>query len=238
MLRISRVRPDSRVKSATQAECADALCTCRAAGYTTGDFVSASNNMCTTSFTSSSYTYWDINGDVYRHGSASAEAQITARCEMGDSSAGLVDMAGSTRTVEVRIREGGTRGVLQVNIDGGGWDAVCDDGFGGPEANAACRQLGFSSGTSYDTTHGDDSFALDDLDCPTGATSLSECSTHREPYEDNCGDGETVGIDCSDDSVGRRMQSNYDSRRDSNHENSSDRGFQQNQTPLSQDVAT
>ena len=108
-----------------------------------------------------------------------------------------VTMAGTSRSVGVRIREGGARGVLEMNIDQGGWDAVCDDGFGAAEADAVCRQLGFAGGgTSYDTTHGSSRFAMDDLDCPSGAAGLSECSTSREPYTDNCGDSETVGIEC------------------------------------------
>ena len=112
--------------------------------------------------------------------------------------AASVRMDRSMRSVEVRILDGGSRGILQVNIDSGGWDAVCDDGFDSDEANAVCRQLGFDSGDSWLTTHGDNSFALDDLDCPSGASGLSECSTNSAPYADDCSDTETVGIHCYD----------------------------------------
>ena len=106
-------------------------------------------------------------------------------------------MSGASRRVHVRISGGGNRGVLEMNIDAGGWDAVCDDGFGSAEAIAVCQTLGFSTGTTYDTTHGDAHFAVDDLDCPNSASSLSECSTSTAPYNDNCADSETVGIECS-----------------------------------------
>ena len=106
-------------------------------------------------------------------------------------------MGGSDRNVEVRIREGGARGVLQFRIDDGEWDAVCDDHFAADEAHAICVILGYASGTQYDARHGDNSFAVDDLHCPRGATSVSECSTGMNPYTDNCSDGETVGLQCS-----------------------------------------
>eukprot|EP01043_Picozoa_sp_COSAG02_P025042 COSAG02_NODE_1393_length_12906_cov_6.298352_1_plen_4217_part_01 len=110
---------------------------------------------------------------------------------------GRMRMGGSDRNVEVRIREGGARGVLQFRIDGGEWDAVCDDHFAADEAHAICVILGYASGTQYDARHGDNSFAVDDLHCPRGATSVSECSTGMNPYTDNCSDGETVGLQCS-----------------------------------------
>eukprot|EP01046_Picozoa_sp_COSAG06_P052662 COSAG06_NODE_8904_length_2036_cov_0.996386_1_plen_568_part_01 len=121
----------------------------------------------------------------------------TVRAQAAEAALGTdVVMAGTARRVGVRIREGGSRGVLEMNIDDDGWDAVCDDGFYAAEADAVCRQLGFAGGTSYSTTHGDSTFAMDDLDCPTSAAGLSECSTYMRPYSDNCGDSETVGIDC------------------------------------------
>ena len=73
--------------------------------------------------------------------------------------ANSIDFDGQSQTVAVRLRDGGTRGVLELNIDGAGWDAVCDDGFGQAEAQYFCSRLGYGGGTQYDTTHGDDSFA-------------------------------------------------------------------------------
>ena len=99
---------------------------------------------------------------------------------------------------------GGSRGVLELSIGGGRWDAVCDDSFGSAEADVFCRELGFTggnnqafSGSTYDTTHGDGSFAADNIQCPEGAESISECSSSRSPYSDDCSASETVGIECS-----------------------------------------
>ena len=97
---------------------------------------------------------------------------------------------GETHSVTVRIREGGSNGVLQFKIGGDGqWDAVCDDNFDNNDnaaANAMCITLGYESGTWYSTTHGDHDFAVDDLHCPAGATHVSQCWTSRSPYSDDC----------------------------------------------------
>jgi hypothetical protein len=58
--------------------CAQKLC--EASGFKTGRFVKASNNMCTTSYTSSSLHYYNVDKQKYDHGSPSNEAKITARC--------------------------------------------------------------------------------------------------------------------------------------------------------------
>ena len=91
--------------------------------------------------------------------------------------------------------------MLEVNVDGRSWGAVCDDGFNSAAAQSFCHDMGFSSwsqGTQYDTTHGSDSFALDDIICPSGADSVSDCHVSGHgAYSDNCSDGETVGIDCN-----------------------------------------
>ena len=64
--------------STTQNECAMALCA--KAGFTSGTYISASNNMCTNSFTSSSYWYYNVESNAYSHGSPDKEAQIVASC--------------------------------------------------------------------------------------------------------------------------------------------------------------
>ena len=88
-----------------------------------------------------------------------------------------------------------------MNVDSGGWGAVCDDGFNSAAAAAFCHDLGFSSWASaaqYDTTHGSGSFALDDVRCPSGSSHVSDCAVASHgAYSDNCGDSETVGIDCA-----------------------------------------
>lgn len=69
--------------------------------------------------------------------------------------------------VEARI-EGNTtsRGMLQLNIGGGGWGAVCTDSFDAGEANAFCQLLGFGGGAFYSTPLGDGmSYAAAGIDC-------------------------------------------------------------------------
>ena len=71
---------------------------------------------------------------------------------------------------------------------------MCDDSFSTREAEAFCVMLGFGDnvGTQFTTTHGDNTFAADDISCYGGT-----CSTSRAAYTDGCSDYETVGLDCS-----------------------------------------
>ena len=139
--------------------------------------------------------------DAYSSGSGSF--QLSWTISSGGSSGLSMQMGGSSRSVQVRLIGTETRGMLQMNVDGQGWGAVCDDGFNGDEARAFCAQLGYPGvGVSYDTTHGDSSFAADDIHCPSGATGISSCSTNMQPYSDNCADSETVGLDCSSEGTG------------------------------------
>ena len=72
---------DCEYTAATKNECADALC--KAQGFYGGKFLSASNNFCTKSFTSSScYVYRLDIGDIEFHG-YKYEASITAECQSG-----------------------------------------------------------------------------------------------------------------------------------------------------------
>eukprot|EP01045_Picozoa_sp_COSAG04_P012827 COSAG04_NODE_879_length_9676_cov_154.321499_4_plen_582_part_00 len=114
-----------------------------------------------------------------------------------DSATPQMVMGGDKRSVQMRIRGGASSGVLELNINGGGWDAVCDDYFNDYAATVFCRELGYAEGLHHGTTHGDSTFAADDIQCPQGAESISECSTHTSPYTDNCADSETVGLECS-----------------------------------------
>ena len=125
--------------------------------------------------------------------------------QLGDPPAMQMTMGGSSYNVDTRIAGGLSRGVLEVNVDNQGWGAVCDDGFNtgrSAQADAFCGTLGFSGSvhTSYDTTHSDNSFAMDDVQCHVGATIIQGC-TSQAPYSHNCGDHETVGIGCDDGSA-------------------------------------
>ena len=50
-------------------------------------------------------------------------------------------------------------------------------GFARNGATAFCRQLGYAEGLEFSTTHGDGSFAADNIQCPEGAEGISECTS-------------------------------------------------------------
>lgn len=91
------------------------------------------------------------------------------------------------------------------------WGKVCNDCFEGnndcfvapiPSTNAAsiavCKDLGYLTGqalTSAPNNTGGLGFTLDDVICPDGAQSFSECSS-REFNTSNCVAGEEVDIQC------------------------------------------
>ena len=63
---------------ANKLECADALC--KAAGYSGGTFVAASNDFCTVSYTSGYYWSYLFIENVVDYVNKGNEAQITASC--------------------------------------------------------------------------------------------------------------------------------------------------------------
>lgn len=73
---------------------------------------------------------------------------------------------------------------------------VCDDSFGLPEANVACRQLGYTAASGFSTVRGDtDDFWLDDLDCEGTEARLEDCR-HRGWGVENCTAPETQAVTC------------------------------------------
>ena len=98
--------------------------------------------------------------------------------------------------VQVRIEGGGTRGNLQFDIGSQGWGYVCDDGFDTDNnaAIAACQGLGYSIGTHFDAIVPDD-YAADDVHCPSGSTSMSQCT--MVAHSDDCAGEEGIGFECS-----------------------------------------
>ena len=75
---------------------------------------------------------------------------------------------------------------------------MCDDGFGQEEADAVCRMMGYEGGAashSESSTLSSADFTMDDLNCPAGATDLSECSWTSSH---NCGISEGVVLICSE----------------------------------------
>merc|ERR1719262_2000114 len=124
------------------------------------------------------------------------------------------------------VTSGGT-GTLQVKR-GHGWGAVCDDRWENAKwasnnANMACRAMGFKSwvpsksssaikgGTAGSTSKqaafyrkiARKDFAMDDLQCPTGANRLSQCTKHSCSAKKsskrckNCSTTEQIILSCS-----------------------------------------
>lgn len=90
-------------------------------------------------------------------------------------------------------------GRLEV-FNAGQWGTVCDDGFNNSAAIAACRMLGFDTGTAYDSAYKgkgshDMPIWLDDLRCTGKETSIFLCP-HRGLGVHNCGHHEDVAIKC------------------------------------------
>lgn len=82
------------------------------------------------------------------------------------------------------------------------YGTVCDDIFddNNNAANAICQDLGYSGGVlrdSNDITDGaaESPIALDNIECPNGATSFSQCTSNRL-LEHNCDHEEDVGVTC------------------------------------------
>lgn len=94
------------------------------------------------------------------------------------------------------------------------WGAVCDDCFDGTQcpgptppssitaAIAICKDLGFAYGQENSRANGQITdvglFTLDDVNCPAGANSFSQCTATTDAASINCSAGESVYIECSD----------------------------------------
>ena len=81
------------------------------------------------------------------------------------------------------------------------WGTVCDDVFdhNNNAASAICQDLGFTSGGavvgSGSVTDGAGFIILDEVLCPNGADSFSDC-THNPYNVNNCAHNEDVGVTC------------------------------------------
>ena len=108
-----------------------------------------------------------------------------------------VNREGPPQDGNLRILNGGTRGLLEIYYEGE-WGTVCDDYFVDVDAGVACRQMGFSEGTQLDDgfqVGQNQPIFLDNVRCDGTETRLIDCD-HR--WEHNCVHNEDVGVDCSD----------------------------------------
>ncbi|KAM6364604.1 scavenger receptor cysteine-rich domain-containing protein DMBT1-like [Pluvialis apricaria] len=86
----------------------------------------------------------------------------------------------------------------------GTWGTVCDDGWGSPEGQVVCRQLGCGTvlsvapGVRYG--EGTGQIWLDEVNCTGEERDLSECRA-RPWGEHNCHHVEDASVECSDSSV-------------------------------------
>jgi hypothetical protein len=103
---------------------------------------------------------------------------------------------------EIKFDENGwVQGRVEVFHDGE-WGTVCDDSFGNPDAEVACRQLGNELGyeaVGWDFLgnigSGSGQIWMDDLYCSGHEDSLSDCS-HRGWGSHNCGHSEDAWVSC------------------------------------------
>ena len=103
----------------------------------------------------------------------------------------------------IRLASGNgySSGRLEVNYLGI-WGTVCDDGFGSPDAQVVCKQLGFPSVSSYSGNayygQGSGDILLDDLGCSGSEYSIANCTRYKGKWRShNCGHSEDVGVSCA-----------------------------------------
>ena len=82
----------------------------------------------------------------------------------------------------------------------GKWGTICDDSWDINDANAVCRQMGFSGAKGYKTSaHFGQGFGqiwLDNVNCTGTEKYLYSCS-HNAWGTHNCGHSEDAGVVCS-----------------------------------------
>ncbi len=97
-------------------------------------------------------------------------------------------------------QEGFAEGRLEIYHDGQ-WGTVCEYGFEAVDAQVACRQLGYATGTvSYDISAGRGPIWLDEVGCTGEEERLAACA-HSGWGVSPCDHDEDVGVSCPDFSL-------------------------------------
>ena len=110
-------------------------------------------------------------------------------------------------------------GFLEVYYNNS-WGSVCDDSFGAPDIQVACRQLGFSerggsmiSGSAEKTSYGlvntAERIFLDNLNCRGDELSLLDCPRSNDIGQHNCGHSEDVALICMEDDGTNGVNNDY-----------------------------
>ncbi|XP_071111546.1 scavenger receptor cysteine-rich type 1 protein M130-like isoform X2 [Haliotis cracherodii] len=103
--------------------------------------------------------------------------------------------------VSVRLAGGGDSHSGRVEIfHQGTWGTVCDDGWGIPEANVICKQLGFGNTLNIPIPnayygHGSGGILIDDINCIGNESNIGNCQ-HAMWGSNNCDHSEDASAMC------------------------------------------
>ncbi|XP_071506652.1 scavenger receptor cysteine-rich domain-containing group B protein-like [Diadema antillarum] len=117
--------------------------------------------------------------------------------------AGVVCSAPDDGAVRLVDGSGSHEGRVEIFHDSE-WGTICDDSWDMADANVVCRQLGYESALSTQSStyfgRGQDNqeIFLDDVNCYGDEEELSECSSNGWGNH-NCGHNEDVGVICTHD---------------------------------------
>ncbi|XP_053908288.1 deleted in malignant brain tumors 1 protein-like [Cuculus canorus] len=118
---------------------------------------------------------------------------------------GIADAVIESQGWLLRLEGGPDRCAGRVEVlHNGTWGTVCDDGWGAPEGQVVCRQLGCGTllsvapGGRYGEGTGE--IWLDEVNCTGEEKNLSECRA-RPLGEHNCQHKEDASVECSDSTI-------------------------------------
>ncbi|XP_054474281.1 scavenger receptor cysteine-rich type 1 protein M130-like [Anoplopoma fimbria] len=126
-----------------------------------------------------------------------------SQCTLEESKESCVDATiVCTNTKPIRLKNGTNRcsGRLEI-YHNGQWGTICDDRWGMPEADVACRELNCGAALSVKyKSHfgrGQGQVWLDDLECTGHEKAISDCP-HRGFGEHDCDHNEDASVVCSE----------------------------------------